>query len=89
MVGLTLQTPPVAASVNVDGVPIHTVALPGTMGAAPAITVTVLVAEQVPSVYEIVVTPTPAPVTTPPDVTVAIPVDILLHVPPGVGSANV
>ena len=86
------QVPPETPSVNVAGVPIHTVAGPVIVPAdGVGITVTVEIAETDPqlavTVYEIVSTPPETPVTVPP-ATVAS-VLAVLHVPPEAPSLSV
>lgn len=84
-----LQVPPGAAFVSSVALLWHMVGVP-PMGDI-ALTVTVAVAIQPAGVvYLMIALPGPAPVTMPVDKpTVAMPVDILLHVPPGVALDNV
>lgn len=76
-----LQVPPGVASLRLVLPVTQNVVVPD-MAAIAAPTVTVLLTEQLPSVYTIVVVPTAAPVTTPEDDTVALAVLLLLHTPP-------
>jgi hypothetical protein len=86
---LLLQMPPVVASVSVTTSPTHSVPGP-PMGEGSALTVTGMVAMQPPgSRYEMVAEPLATPLTTPPDVTVAMPGALVLHDPPGVASERV
>ena len=79
---LTLHTPPPVASVKVTLLPIHKFDEAGEIAAGLEITFTAFRAEQ-PSVLvkEIVAVPTPVPVTTPEEFTVAVPMVPLLQVP--------
>jgi hypothetical protein len=80
---LLLHVPPALALVSVVVDPVHAVVVP--VLAASGLTVTVAVAEQLPTVYVTSAVPAPTPVTTPVAGTiVAIDVVGQLHVPPGV-----
>jgi hypothetical protein len=60
----------------------------GTIGAGAGLTETLLMEKQLPTVYVIVAVPAAIPVTRPPEDTVATRGALLLHMPPGVTSAN-
>lgn len=78
---LLLQVPPVTASFNVVLSLRHTAILP-VITAGPALTVTVVVYIAHEGVInDIIAVPADVPVTTPAEVTMAIPVLLLLHVP--------
>jgi hypothetical protein len=86
---LLLQVPPVVALLNVDPWPTQTSASP-VLAASPAFTVTSAVAEQLPSVYTILVEPVLIAVTTPVEAsTDAIEPSPLLHAPPVVDELSV
>jgi hypothetical protein len=78
---LLLQMPPEVALVKVMVLLIPTVDGP-PMSAGPAVTVTARVAKQPVSTYVMIATPADIPVTTPPEVTDAMAVELLVHVPP-------
>jgi hypothetical protein len=59
------------------------------MAPGAVFTVTIVVAEQLPIVYDIVAVPTALPVTVPPVVTDTIPDALLLQEPPEVASVSV
>jgi hypothetical protein len=83
-----LHTPPGVAFDRVMLLPIHTLDGP-VIGDGDETTVTVLVTQQPPAVYVIVVLPVALPVTIPVVApTEAIPGPALLHVPPGVRSVS-
>ncbi len=84
-----LQTPPEVTSDKVTELPVHTVGLAGRIVPGALFTVATVVTEQPAIVYEIVAVPTVLPVTTPPDVTEAMPEALLLHAPPAVASVSV
>ena len=77
--------PPGVASVKVDGIPTHTLVEP-VMAAGNGLTVSVATAKQpVAKRYVIIDVPCETPETTPDkEPTVATPVWLLIHVPPGV-----
>ena len=86
---LLLHVPPGTGSLSVMDDPAHTWSGP-VMALGEEFTVTVTEREQpVPEVYIIGAVPGDTPVTTPPPLTVAIPVAPLLHVPPIVASLSV
>src|ERR1017187_3272989 len=83
---LRVHIPPAGASVNVIDEPTHTTEGPAMLpGAGNGFTVTEWVAYTVPqlleTMYEIVTTPPETLVTIPLLPTVAIPVELLVHVP--------
>ena len=83
------HVPPETASLIVMLLPTARVVMP-EMGSAAGLTVTVMVAELAPTVYEIMHVPAAAPVTTPLDEpTVAIEILLLLQCPPAVESDKV
>jgi hypothetical protein len=84
LVLLVHETPGVVVLLNTVVVPAHNPMVP-VIAAGVGLTVNIAVAAQpVPSVYEMRTVPPETPVTTPVDVTVAMPVLALLHVPSGV-----
>lgn len=85
-----IHVPPAVASLSVMAEPMHTPG-PPVMAAGSGLTVTAVVMIQVVgSVYVMVALPGATPVTTPvPEVTVAIAVLLLLHVPPKLPSDNI
>ena len=84
-----LHVPPVETSLSVILEPAATVKIPES-GAGVGLTVNTIVALLVPSEYEIIQVPAVTPVTTPvEEPTVAIPVLLLLQLPPEVVSDKV
>ena len=88
-VALLLHTPPEVASVSVTELPVHTLGLAGSIVDGVVFTVTKVAAEQLPTVYKIVVVPEANAVTSPPAETVATEVVLLLHTPLPVASVSV
>ena len=85
-----LQVPPVTDSPNVVVAAEQKITgVDGVRAAGAAMTVTIVVAEQLPSEYAMVAVPAATPLTIPPDVTVAMLVALLLHVPPVTASVSV
>jgi len=87
---LLLHVPPPVASAKVLVAPLQIVFAPviaATEGSA--LTVTVAVVVQPLTLYVITVVPADTPVTTPEELTVAMPMLPLVHVPPAVGLARV
>jgi len=86
--------PPVVLAVKDVVDPIHTVAVP-EMVVVPGDVLTVTTCENAAEpqlfeiVYDIAAVPAATPLTTPDELTVAIPVLLLLHVPPVTASVNV
>ena len=86
---IDVHVPAPAALARVVVAPTQTVSVPVIVG--KGFTVTTVVAEHPPIVYEMMAVPpnVPTPVTTPVDETVATPVALLLQVPPDVASNKV
>ena len=93
-VALLDQTPPdveeayvVVAPIQIDAVPV----IAATVGNGLTVIIFITVVEQPPlvTVYNISTEPAEIPLTTPPEVTVAIPVPPLDHTPPAVVELNV
>ena len=85
---LLVHTPPPTPLVSIADEPTHTDDDTGEIAVGVVSTVTILVAEQPFTVYDIAAVPAVIPVTVPVLPTVATPVAPLLHVPPGVGSVS-
>jgi hypothetical protein len=75
-----LHTPPVVVLLSVSGLPAHALIVP-VIADGVAFTVTTAVVAQ-PAIYVMVVVPDVTPVTRPVESTVALPLLLLLHVPP-------
>ena len=92
-VALLLQVPPPAASVKVVVNPEQTTSVPSIAVVRGFTVTTAVMIQPVGNVYVIVavlVAATTPPVTTPvKDPMLAVPVELLLHVPPAVASVNV
>ena len=84
-----VQVPPVtdSTSVVVDAEQKIT-GIEGVMTDGVPATLTISVTVQLPKVYDIIAILAATPLTTPPDDTVAMPVALLLQVPPEVASVN-
>lgn len=76
-----LQVPPSVGLVNAVVLPTHTVSRP-SIGAGSALMVTLTVEKPQALAYVIKAVPPAIPVTSPPELTVATPALLLLHVPP-------
>lgn len=87
---LLLHTPPGVVLDNVVVWNSHTVPAPVIADGRPFTVTTAVVIQPVDAVYVIVAVPVVVPaVQVPPDVIVAVPVALLLHVPPGVALLSV
>ena len=89
VVMLLLHTPPPIASDKLIVLPGQTTGFDGVMLVGDEFTVTIAAAEQLPTVYKIVVVPEANALTRPPTEMVATEVVLLLHIPLPVASVSV
>lgn len=83
-----LHVPPAVASVRLDVEPAHASVVPEIPTGNGLTVIGVVVIQPVPIVYVIVALPVATPVTTPPVLTIAVAISLLLHAPPAVASVT-